>query len=207
MSWADQFRSQHGEDSWLCNHWSELGLPEFGFFVEFGAGDGELLSNTYWLEHSRGWHGLLCEPHPDSFSKIVNRPHSIIEPVAIGAAGTATLGCTKDAYLSGTLRTADAERDVVRAQSFIEVPSVPLDEILDRHGISGINVISIDTEGTELEAWRTLDLSRRRPNVAIIEVITWGLSDQSHGIIEAMKADGYRMAVRTYHNCIFVDAR
>jgi FkbM family methyltransferase len=205
MVWLDQFRSQHGEDSWLCNHWAELRLPEYGFFVEFGAGDGELLSNTYWLEHSRGWHGLLCEPDPRN--QILNRPASIIERVAIGRQGTMLLGQTSDPYLTGELRTAGAELKAVRAEAFVEVPSMPLSELLLTHGIDGVNLISIDTEGTELEAWRTLELSHWRPQVAIIELLTWGLADRAGEIIAAMKADGYELAERTYHNGIFRDAR
>jgi FkbM family methyltransferase len=205
MTWNDQFRSQHLEDSWICNHWTELKLPEFGYFVEFGAGDGEHLSNTYWLETSRGWHGMLIEPNPDN--KILGRPGSAIERCAVGPRGRMKLGCCDDPYLSGRLRDAKAPDERVRAKKFIDVEVYPLDEILDRYGVEGVNLISIDTEGTELEAWRTLDLRRRRPEVAIIELLTWGLPDTSAEIIAQLESDGYRMAERTYHNGIFVDTR
>ena len=35
-----------------------------GFFVEAGAFDGYVQSNTYYLERARGWRGLLVEPVP-----------------------------------------------------------------------------------------------------------------------------------------------
>lgn len=204
-NWSAQFASQHGEDSWLCDHWAELRLPSFGYFVEFGAGDGKYLSNTWWLEKYRNWHGLLFEPDPRNI--ISDRARSIVERIAVGPFGTLSLGCPADPYLSGALRTADAEQKVVRAASFIEVPSFPLSYLLDKHGVDGVDVISIDTEGTELDAWRTLNLKRWRPKVAIIELTTWGIEDRSEETIKALIDDGYRMAHRTTHNGIFVDNR
>lgn len=207
MNWKDQFASQHGEDSWINDHWALLRLPDYGFFVEFGAGDGVHISNTYWLEKSRGWHGLLCDPDPRNVAKLAKcgRTRSKIEPVAVGPKGIAKLGCPGDPELSGTLRTTDARQKQVRAETIVEVPQVPLSDLLAKHGIEGIDVISIDTEGTELEAWRTLNLKRWRPRLAIIELITWGLPDQSEEIIASMRADNYALIERTHHNGIFLD--
>ena len=39
-----------------------------GFFIEAGAYDGEMLSNSLYLEQRLGWTGLLVEPNPDAFS-------------------------------------------------------------------------------------------------------------------------------------------
>lgn len=206
MSWQEQFASQHGEDSWINDHWGLLRLPDYGFFVEFGAGDGVHISNTYWLEKARGWHGLLCEPDPRNLAKLATcgRERSKIEPVAIGPRGAVKLGCPDDPELSGTLRTKDAPQKVVRANQVIEVQQVPLSDVLLKHGVEGIDVISIDTEGTELEAWRTLNLNRWKPRLAIIELITWGLPDTSQETIAAIEADGYEMVCRTHHNGIFL---
>jgi hypothetical protein len=57
-----------------------------------------------------------------------------------------------------------------------------------------------------LEAWRTLDLNRWRPTIAIVELYTWMLPDQSAEIIAGMKADGYKLIHRTEANGIFKSA-
>ena len=209
LGWKHQFASQHGEDSWLCDHWGLLQLPDRGFFVEFGAASGVKISNTHWLETYRGWHGLLCEPDPRNLAALAEcgRTDSIIEPVAVGPRGTVQLGCPADPELSGTLRRLDAKQKVVRAEKLIDVPQVPLTDLLEKHGIEGIDLISIDTEGTELEAWRTLNLKRWRPRVAVVELITWGLPDQSEDIIAALRDDGYALIERTHHNGVFLDVQ
>lgn len=196
-----QFVSQHLEDEWLAHNWPELGLPEHGFFVEFGAADGVKFSNTYWLEKEKGWQGLLCEPDPRHV--INDRDNCTIERVAIGPPGEITLGQTKDPFLSGSLRKPSEYESEIRAVSEITVAQVPLSFLLEKHRIPQVDLISIDTEGTEFEAWRTLDLTRWRPTIAIIELITWGLPNKSKGIIAAMKNDGYELMERTHHNGIF----
>lgn len=44
-----------------------------GFFVECGAADGELFSNTILLEREMNWTGILVEPDPTSYSNLAKR--------------------------------------------------------------------------------------------------------------------------------------
>lgn len=44
-----------------------------GFFVECGANDGETLSSTLFMERFFKWKGLLIEPNPNSFFKLLSR--------------------------------------------------------------------------------------------------------------------------------------
>lgn len=193
----NHFTSQCGEDEWLAANWQKLGLPERGFFVEFGAADGVSTSNTYWLEKAKGWRGLLCEADPRNYLKLIEcgRGSSILEQVAIGPAGVASFGLdTNDPCLSGILRDS-TER--------IEIASVPLSDVLNRLDINRVDLISIDTEGTELEAWRTLDLTRWRPRVAIIEYNSWGISNDLAPVKAQLEADGYELLKTTRYNAIF----
>lgn len=47
----------------------EVGHP--GFFVEIGANDGYLQSNTWFLEKEFGWHGILIEPSSGEFVRLL----------------------------------------------------------------------------------------------------------------------------------------
>lgn len=193
----NSFYSQCDEDRWLSENWQKTGLPEVGFFVELGAGDGYHLSNTLWLEESKGWSGLLIEGDPRNVVK--PRARSIVERAIVGPAGPVSFGLhPTDAYLSGVNR-GTMER--------VETNARPLSDIFRQHAIDRVDLISIDVEGSELEVWRTIDLNVMRPTLAIIELYTWKLADRSAEIIRAMTADGYEMIHRTDLNGIFRNGR
>jgi hypothetical protein len=52
-------RSQLNQDLFVL---STLGWKRDGYYVEFGATDGETLSNTWLLDKRFGWRGILAEP-------------------------------------------------------------------------------------------------------------------------------------------------
>lgn len=198
------FTAQCGEDQWLADNWPKLGLPDVGFFVDFGAADGKTFSNTYWLEKAKGWRGLLIEPNPDQTIK--DRPNSIIERVAVGPADTITLELTADPDLARSLPSQPNTEPRLKSRGFVEVESVRLTTLLERHNIDRVDLMSVDTEGTEIEAWRTLDLNRWRPRVVIVEYSTWHLRDDFEGIKSVWEADGYELLETTTYNCIFRDS-
>ena len=48
-----------------------------GFFIEAGAYDGEIYSNTLFFELKQRWKGLLIEPNPDAFQSLKNKVSQI----------------------------------------------------------------------------------------------------------------------------------
>ena len=47
------------------------------FFIEAGAYDGEIYSNTLFFELKQRWKGLLIEPNPDAFQSLKNKVSQI----------------------------------------------------------------------------------------------------------------------------------
>lgn len=188
------FYSQNGEDRWLIDNWARLNLPDRGVFVEIGVGDGVRISNTKMLEDC-GWSGLLIEPdarHHDSIRR--NRKATLV-PAAIGVTQREFV-LTDDPELSGFMRPGPG----------VIVPVRRLDDVFREHGIRTVDVISIDTEGTELEVWSTLDLSEVRPRVVLVEWMTSGLCDDNSGPLkERFAADGYECVATLGCNLAFVD--
>jgi hypothetical protein len=59
-----------------------------GGFVEFGATDGVLLSNSYLLEKEFGWQGLCAEHNPKYFKQLQkNRNCTVNEACIAGETG------------------------------------------------------------------------------------------------------------------------
>ena len=48
-------------------------LIKDGFYIEAGAFDGELRSNSLFFELKKGWNGLLVEPNPDAFQELLSK--------------------------------------------------------------------------------------------------------------------------------------
>ena len=44
-----------------------------GFFIEAGAFDGQIFSNTLLLEMNYNWTGLLIEPNPETFQELLTK--------------------------------------------------------------------------------------------------------------------------------------
>lgn len=68
-------------------------------------------------------------------------------------------------------------------------------------GITHIDLLSIDTEGTEIDVWRSI--GSHRPVVVIVEFNTVGLPDNTPAIMTEFEACGYVLRHRTEANLIF----
>ena len=66
LLWND-LKGQFGQVDFIRKAGMHFGLDikKKGFYVEAGASDGEIISNTLYLEKKYNWKGLLVEPNPD----------------------------------------------------------------------------------------------------------------------------------------------
>lgn len=61
------YYSQLGQDKWVDEIFKGM---KYGYFVDIGAANGILISNTYALEKERKWDGLCIEPHSLNFKEL-----------------------------------------------------------------------------------------------------------------------------------------
>src|SRR3972149_2567000 len=149
-----------------------------GFFIDIGAFDGYVFSNCWGLAEE-GWHGIFIEPNPELFKlckqRYASNPNVELLECAVGQEN-------KDdvlLYLGGTLTTTSLESlelydqiswssGLLDKDRFTKVPMMTLDHILKNY-TQEIDVISLDTEGTELDILKGFDIINKHPRIVIVE--------------------------------------
>tara|TARA_B100000989_G_C19424166_1_gene419961 strand:- start:68 stop:898 length:831 start_codon:yes stop_codon:yes gene_type:complete len=181
-------------------------------FLEFGATDGFELSNSYMLENSEGWIGVLSEPSPQWHSALKkNRNSTKIITKCIWSHSKKKL----DFFMSdqGVFSTindfVESDKNSMPANTLerkksgkiISVDTISLnDVIIEEFDNKSPSYISIDTEGSEYEILRSFNLDTYRPKVFTIEHNFTNYQDQ---IDDLMKLNNY---VRIFRNLTAFDA-
>jgi FkbM family methyltransferase len=149
-----------------------------GFFVEAGANDGYQQSNTYWLEHFRGWRGLLVEPMPELAALARrNRPRATVRQCALVAdPGVQGIRMRFGDLTSSVAGIQDETWSDVglafgwRDRYEVDVPAQTLSSLLDEIGAPEVDLLSLDVEGFEEQVLRGLDLDRHPPRYVLVEI-------------------------------------
>jgi FkbM family methyltransferase len=183
------YYSQYGEDRWITSH---LRLPKRGVFVDVGGEDGITGSNSLHFELI-GWTGVIIEPNPELLAGLRQRRSSPVIPCAIGPDKNRPFFIHPNQGWSG----------FDRGGRLVKVPVRRLDEILHEAQIKHIDLLSLDTEGSELDVWQTFDHRRWKPQVVIIEWDTQPLPSNETCIMDFFYPLPYRLVHRTPGNLIF----
>ena len=170
---SNHSRSQVGQDlfaAYILEKKFDLNSAESkGTFIEFGAFDGVMHSNSFLFEQL-GWNGILIEPDPLN-AKVCekNRTSQVIQACVMGnnfSDDTVKFrAVSSDGELSSVVGYGKSETSGMESQEY-EVPVVNLDELLNSLG--AVDLLSIDTEGTELDLLQNT-LFSVRPKVLIVE--------------------------------------
>lgn len=181
-------------------------------FLEFGATDGLELSNSYMLEISDNWRGVLSEPSPqwhDLLKK--NRTNTKIITKCIWSASKKKL----DFFMSdvGVLSTindyVDSDKSSMpgnakerkKSGKVISVETISLNDVIKEY-FSNVtpSYISIDTEGSEYEILKSFSLDIYRPRVFTIE---HNFTEYQNKIDQLMDSQNY---IRIFRNLTAFDA-
>ena len=156
-----QSKAQLQQDLWalsvFMNNRNSRGTD--GYFVEFGATDGVTLSNTYLLEKSFEWTGILCEP-AISYHEVLyqNRTANLDKRCVFSTSGKLIdFHEVKDRELSGIkdFQHIGGWTEARKEFEGYSVESVSLNDLLiSNDSPRVINYMSIDTEGSEYEILR-----------------------------------------------------
>ena len=181
-------------------------------YLDIGAHDPVLNNNTF-LFYALGSRGVLVEPNPVMVAKLRDqRPGDTVLAVGVGV----TDAPAADYYImhgDGQLNTFSKEEALElqreRGSSVLDrvvsIPLVNVNRILGDHfSPGGPDVLSIDTEGMDLEILRSLDFARFRPKIICAETLSAGTNVVSDAITRLLIRKGYTVRGGTFVNTIFV---
>jgi len=154
-----------------------------GFFIEAGANDGKMYSNTLYFEERRNWTGILVEPVQELAQQcITNRPNCVVECCALVSSDYESVDvemtyCNMMSVVKGALKTTEAEANHIAAgceiqnvESYqLKSSARTLTSILDEHAVDHIDLLSLDVEGYEINALNGIDFDRHAPRFMLIE--------------------------------------
>ena len=136
--------------------------------MECGAGDGETLSNTLFMERKLKWQGVLIEADRKFFSQILTRKRNVFAlPVCLSLKPYPTEVSFYEDGLAGEIygEKIPNQVDVTTNNNFklANVQCFPLYSILLAVGRTQVDYFSVDVEGSESQIlmnvpWHKVDI-------------------------------------------------
>ncbi|KAF2367435.1 Methyltransferase FkbM [Trinorchestia longiramus] len=131
-----------------------------GFFVEAGALDGLLLSNSLFLETSLNWTGLLIEPDPRNYKILAKkRRKAWLTPVCLSRHSYPETGVLQQASRLAHSQPYDGNSRILNDlrtprnpySAYLSVQCLPVATLLTALNVTHVHFFSLDTEGGELD--------------------------------------------------------
>lgn len=191
---------------------------ENGFFIECGANNGHLQSNTFHLEYFKNWTGILVEPIPHlaKFCAYCRMNAAVYncalvshefedETLAIRFAGLKSIAQgvkpknVEDRWVSSGIKNENLEEI---GTFTVHAPTNTLTSILDTEKPKAIDLFSLDVEGYEPEVLKGLDMERFRPKYILIEAHDAEAIDAllaPHYDLEAELTEGWDLLYKARH--------
>jgi len=126
------------------------------FFIEIGVAN----FNTLYPLLDNGWKGIMIDPNQELMDKIPNHPNLIKECIAIDIQnGEEDFLMVDDVDIWEDAQDVSGMNGFVKSPTplhdagykdywkIIKVPTIRFDDLLDKHGVTKIDLLKIDTEG------------------------------------------------------------
>ena len=185
--------SQLGQDLWVLE---QTGYKRDGFFVEFGATDGVLLSNSWLLEKEFGWRGICAEPNPKFINELKRNRNCIVSSACIGAKTGERVEFVFAGAFGGMQQHLDDDMHGEKRSAYVDtgevtmLETISLHDFLTQHGAPReIDYLSIDTEGSEFEILQYFPFDQWRIRLLTIE---HNFTTRRVDIRDLLERNGYR---------------
>lgn len=185
--------SQFGEDIILKGFISRN--INDGFYVDVGCFHPKKYSNTYKL-YKRGWRGInidLDSLKIETFKWV--RPHDYNITAAISDQETTVKVYSFGHYsLVSTIDEKTAMKKLNDIKEVREVETHTLNQVIEQSPFAGrqIDLLSIDTEGHDLNVLKSLDFEKYKPRLIMIETHLMNMDQiEESELYQLLKQKGY----------------
>ena len=157
--------SENDYDKWLLH---KTNFKRQGFFVDIGAGDGIIGSNTFLLEKFYNWQGICVDPNPAFLKSLCGSRDCLISDLAVYKQSGKVLPFKhlqqhRTEFIGWHFRSGLAENVDKTSVQFDDhrVYSITLNDLLELYAApKEIDYISIDTEGSEVDILGNFDFDK-----------------------------------------------
>jgi FkbM family methyltransferase len=173
---ADWFRTRYGPsqntqfgEEWIIRDF--FGDTRGGVFVDVGASDYREYSNTYYLDTEMGWSGLAIDPLVRFEADYLKyRPRTRFRPFFVSDVSNEQ---ARLYFLDNNTTVTSSDKSFTERYGTdvneLTSPTVTLDDLLEKEGISAIDFLSMDIELAEPKALAGFDIERFKPRLVCIE--------------------------------------
>ena len=181
-----------------------------GFYVEVGANDGRSFSNTFVLEKTKNWSGILIEPilhkHFESHMHRDVTKNKFIYGACVSKEYRDPIVKMNFSNLMTTSETGNSKEWAEAGSVFLNAgekvlpfwaPALFLGEIILEAQVKVVDFLSIDVEGAELSVLNGIDLNQIQVDLILIE------TPNDSAAIEYLKENNYEHIVDLGANHFF----
>lgn len=215
--------SQSGEDMVIAFLLRAIGLPlNEVSYIDLGANHAKKLSNTYHF-YRHGARGVLVEANPALIQelKFYRSEDTVLNRCVSEKSGEIIdFYIMGDSYESGDgLSTPDKRiaqefitiNPMLKIHSVVSVETISFNDIVEHHMGKTPTILNIDIEGNGEVVLRSIDFSKIRPFVIVIEMIPYTvpytIMERDSNILQFLTEMGYLEYAFTGINSIFLDEK
>lgn len=189
-----------------------------GIMVEVGGATPEFISMSKHFKDC-GWRCIIIEPNPEFCRLHRKAGNEVVECACSFEDKEAsefqvvnwhkTSEIKADGISEHSFSSLQVKKEYLQKHNYqsveelhyrtIQVRVRRLDAILQELQVPRLDIVSVDTEGWELEVLQGLDLAKYRPKVVVLENYL-----DNHKYPEYMEMAGYSIACQCGHNTVFV---
>ncbi|MDP2655098.1 MAG: FkbM family methyltransferase [bacterium] len=207
--------AQVGEDLIIDYACKELDIRT-PTYLDIGTYDPTYSNNTYFF-YLNGGHGVCIEPNPDMF-RLIQKKRSKDISLNVGISPVANSSANYYMMTSKFINTfIKEEADIAvsnkdlrtkqKIEKVLKIPLVTVNSVLEKYLPQGVDILSMDSEGYDLEILQSLNFNKYHPKVICVETLRYdvnGKLQKMTEISEYLERQGYFFYADTRVNSIFI---